>query len=77
MGEYHDRELYDKNISSFNTLPFIQLRSSNLQNYILPIVGNSKEISKRWKFPLGMVLLMEDIAEKLHLMTMKVGILTF
>ena len=38
MGEeYHDRELYDKNISSFNTLPeFINnLRSSNLQNYIL------------------------------------------
>ncbi len=57
--EYHDRELYDKNISSFNTLPeFINnLRSSNLQNYILPIVGNSREISKRWEFPLGMVFI--------------------
>ena len=57
--EYHDSELYDENISSFNTLPeFLRnLRNSNLQNYVLPIVGKSKEISKHWKIPLGMVFI--------------------
>ena len=57
--EYHDSELFDKNVSSFNTLPeFLKnLKNSNLNNYILPLIGTSKEIAKEWKLPLGMVFI--------------------
>ena len=57
--EYHDSELYDKNVSSFNTLPeFLKnLKNSNLGNYILPLIGTSKELAKEWKLPLGMVFI--------------------
>ena len=57
--EYHDSELYDKNVSSFNTLPeFLKnLKNSKLGNYILPLIGTSKELAKEWKLPLGMVFI--------------------
>ena len=57
--EYHDSELYDENVSSFNTLPeFLKnLKKSNLNNYILPLIGTSKELAKEWKLPLGMVFI--------------------
>ena len=57
--EYHDSELYDENISSFNTLPeFLEnLKKSDLKNYILPLIGASKELAKEWKLPLGMVFI--------------------
>ena len=62
--EYHDSELYDENISSFNTLPeFLEnLKKSNLKNYILPLIGASKELAKEWKLPWGWYLLMAVIA---------------
>ena len=57
--EYHDSELFDKNVSSFNTLPeFLKnLKNSSLNNYILPLIGTSKELAKEWKLPLGMVFI--------------------
>ena len=57
--EYHDSDLFDQNISCFNSLPeFIRnLKKSNLANFVLPIVADSKEISKNWEIPLGMVFI--------------------
>tara|TARA_B000000557_G_scaffold263997_1_gene268139 strand:- start:713 stop:1306 length:594 start_codon:yes stop_codon:yes gene_type:complete len=46
--EYHDEDLYDKRLEKFNTLPeFLKnLKSSNLGNYIIPILSKSSEASK-------------------------------
>ena len=46
--EYHDEDLYDKRLKKFNTLPeFLKnLRSSNLENFIIPIISKSSEASK-------------------------------
>ena len=57
--EYHDSDLFDQNISCFNSLPeFLRnLKESNLANFVLPIVADSKEISKNWEIPLGMVFI--------------------
>ena len=57
--EYHDSDLFDQNISCFNSLPeFLRnLRESNLANFVLPIVADSEEISKNWEIPLGMVFI--------------------
>ena len=46
--EYHDEDLYDKRLEKFNTLPeFLKnLKSSNLCNYIIPILSKSSEASK-------------------------------
>ena len=51
--EYHDSDLFDQNISCFNSLPeFLRnLRDSNLANFVLPIVADSEEISKNWEIP--------------------------
>ena len=46
--EYHDEDLYDKRLKKFNTLPeFLKnLRSSNLDNFIIPIVSKSSDASE-------------------------------
>tara|TARA_B100000242_G_scaffold186011_1_gene133698 strand:- start:182 stop:775 length:594 start_codon:yes stop_codon:yes gene_type:complete len=46
--EYHDEDLYDNRLEKFNTLPeFLKnLKSSNLGNYIIPILSKSSEASK-------------------------------
>ena len=46
--EYHDEDLYDKRLRKFNTLPeFLKnLRSSNLDNFIIPIISKSSDASK-------------------------------
>ena len=46
--EYHDKNLYDKRLEKFNTLPeFLKnLRSSNLSKFIIPIISKSSEASK-------------------------------
>ena len=46
--EYHDEDLYDKRLKKFNTLPeFLKnLRSSNLDNFIIPIISKSSDASK-------------------------------
>jgi predicted O-methyltransferase YrrM len=46
--EYHDKDLYDKRLEKFNTLPELlkNLRSSNLGKYIIPILSKSSEASK-------------------------------
>jgi len=46
--EYHDEDLYDKRLEKFNTLPeFLKnLRSSNLSQFIIPIISKSSEASR-------------------------------
>ena len=46
--EYHDEDLYDKRLKKFNTLPeFLKnLRSSNLENFIIPIISKSANASE-------------------------------
>ena len=46
--EYHDEDLYDERIEKFNTLPeFLKnLRSSNLDNFIIPIISKSSDASE-------------------------------
>jgi len=46
--EYHDEDLYDKRLKKFNTLPeFLKnLRSSNLENFIIPIISKSSDASE-------------------------------
>ena len=46
--EYHDEDLYDKRLKKFNTLPeFLKnLRSSNLDNFIIPIISKSSDASE-------------------------------
>lgn len=46
--EYHDEDLYDKRLKKFNTLPeFLKnLRSSNLENFIIPIISKSSNASE-------------------------------
>ena len=46
--EYHDEDLYDKRLKKFNTLPeFLKnLRSSSLENFIIPIISKSSDASE-------------------------------
>jgi len=46
--EYHDEDLYDNRMKKFNTLPeFLKnLRSSNLDKFIIPIISKSSDASK-------------------------------
>ena len=40
-----------------NTRILIEPKNENLKNYILPLIGASKELAKEWKLPLGMVFI--------------------
>ena len=51
LGEdYHDKDLYDVRLERFNTLPeFLKnIRSSNLGKYVIPVINNSSEASKKF-----------------------------
>ena len=57
--EYHDEDLYDKRLEKFNTLPeFLKnLRSSNLGNYIIPILSKSSEASKTFSETISLLFI--------------------
>ena len=46
--EYHDEDLFDKRLNKFNTLPeFLKnIRSSNLDQFIIPLINKSSEASE-------------------------------
>ena len=46
--EYHDGDLFDKRLNKFNTLPeFLKnIRSSNLGQFIIPVINKSSEASE-------------------------------
>ena len=57
--EYHDEDLYDERIEKFNTLPeFLKnIRSSNLFKYVIPMINNSKEVSKAFSESIGLLFI--------------------
>ncbi len=57
--EYHDEDLYDERIGKFNTLPeFLNnIRSSNLFEYVIPVINNSKEASKTFSESVGLLFI--------------------
>ena len=57
--EYHDPDLYDSRLGKFNTLPELlkNINQSPMQNNIIPVVGDSASIAKRWKTPLGLLFI--------------------
>ena len=57
--EYHDEDLYDKRLEKFNTLPeFLKnLKSSNLGNYIIPILSKSSEASKTFSETISLLFI--------------------
>lgn len=57
--EYHDPDLYDSKLGKFNTLPELlkNINQSPMQNNIIPVVGDSASIAKRWKTPLGLLFI--------------------
>ena len=57
--EYHDEDLYDKRLKKFNTLPeFLKnLRSSNLDNFIIPIISKSSDASKKFSEQISLLFI--------------------
>ena len=57
--EYHDADLYDSRLGKFNTLPELlkNINQSPMQNNIIPVVGDSASIAKKWKIPLGLLFI--------------------
>ena len=57
--EYHDEDLYDKRLKKFNTLPeFLKnLRSSNLDNFIIPIISKSSDASETFSELISMLFI--------------------
>ena len=57
--EYHDTELFDSRLNKFNSLPeFIKnLENSLFSESVIPIVGDSVEVSKNWEIPLGLLFI--------------------
>ena len=57
--EYHDEDLYDKRLKKFNTLPeFLKnLRSSNLGNFIIPIISKSSDASKTFSESISLLFI--------------------
>ena len=57
--EYHDEQLFDVRLNKFNSLPeFLKnIEKSPFSENIIPIIGDSVEVSKNWKIPLGLSLI--------------------
>ncbi len=56
--EYFDQEIYDNVNKRVNTLPFlIENINKNKSKNIVPIVAESKEISKRWSSKISMLFI--------------------
>ncbi len=57
--EYHDEQLFDIRLNKFNSLPeFLKnIEKFPYSENIIPIVGDSVEVSKNWKIPLGLLFI--------------------
>ncbi len=57
--EYHDPETWDETAGAMDTLPFLRatLREANLENHVIPIVGQSQTIAKHWNTPLSFLFI--------------------
>jgi predicted O-methyltransferase YrrM len=57
--EYHDEDLYDRRLEKFNTLPeFLKnIRSSNLGQFIIPLINKSSEASETFSELISMLFI--------------------
>jgi predicted O-methyltransferase YrrM len=57
--EYHDEDLFDKRLNKFNTLPeFLKnIRSSNLGQFIIPLINKSSEASETFSELISMLFI--------------------
>ena len=57
--EYHDEDLFDKRLNKFNTLPeFLKnIRSSNLGQFIIPVINKSSEASETFSELISMLFI--------------------
>ena len=57
--EYFDPELWDEGAEAVDTLPFLRetLRKAGLEGSVVPIVGRSVDIARRWQTPLSLVFI--------------------
>lgn len=57
--EYHDKELYDEQVSMMDTFKEFRkvIRAADLENTVVPIVATSILAARRWATPLGMVFI--------------------
>jgi len=57
--EYFDPELWDEDAQSLDTLPVFRntIRRADLENTVIPIVGRSIDIARRWQTPLSLLFI--------------------
>lgn len=57
--EYFDPQVWDERAEAIDTLPFFRdtIRRAGLEGTVVPIVGRSIEIAKRWRTPLSMLFI--------------------
>ena len=57
--EYHDEDLFDKRLNKFNTLPeFLKnIRSSNLGQFIIPLINKSSKASETFSELISMLFI--------------------
>ena len=57
--EYHDPETWDEAAKAMDTLPFLRdtLRRADLEQTVVPIVGQSQIIAKHWNTPLSLLFI--------------------
>jgi len=57
--DYFDAEVWDDAAEAVDTLPFFRdtIRRAGLEGTVVPIVGRSVDIARRWRTPLSMVFI--------------------
>ena len=57
--EYFDEEVWDVDAEAVDTLPFFRrtIRQAGLEGTVIPIIGRSIEIAKRWATPLSFLFI--------------------
>ena len=57
--DYHDPETWDAKAGAMDTLPFLRdtLRRADLEQTVIPMVGQSQTIAKHWSTPLSLLFI--------------------
>ena len=57
--EYFDEEVWDEDAGAVDTLPFFRrtIRQAGLEETVIPIIGRSIDIAKRWATPLSFLFI--------------------
>jgi predicted O-methyltransferase YrrM len=57
--EHHDPEVVDAKTGRMDTLPFFRqaLAGAGLEEHVIAIVGTSRDVSRLWRTPLGMLFI--------------------